>query len=60
MTTIFAVIGENRNDPDRLLVMGDDGHHYAYQVSDGTTAPVELTPDWALDPNPPPLDDMLA
>jgi hypothetical protein len=60
MTTIFAVIGESREDPDHLLVLGDDGQHDDYQLLAGTTSPVELTDDWAIDPCPPSLDEILA
>jgi hypothetical protein len=61
MTNIFAVIGENRDDPDRLLVLGADGQHYEYQVSEGTTVPIPIEVDdrWMIDPSPPPLDEML-
>ncbi len=60
MTNIFAVIGENREDPDRLLVLGSDGQHYEYQVSVGTTAPIEIDDKWSIDPAPPQFEDMLA
>jgi hypothetical protein len=59
MTNIFAVIGEDRDDPDRLLVLGADGQHYAYHIAEGTTAPVELNDEWTFDPNPPPRDELI-
>lgn len=47
---VLAVIGENRDDPDRLLLLGDDGRHYQYQLSDGTTLPVIPDDAWVIDP----------
>jgi hypothetical protein len=46
---VFAVVGEHRNNPDRLLLLGDDGRYYAYETSDGVPVPVDLTPDWVVD-----------
>ncbi len=57
MPTVFAVVGENRDDPDRLLLVGSDGQHYQYHLPDGTTTPVEPDEGWRFDPNPPPFDD---
>jgi hypothetical protein len=45
---VFAVVGEHRADPDRLLLLGDDGRHYAY-TDDGVPAAVDLTADWLVD-----------
>ena len=58
MPNVFAVIGENRDDPDRLLLIGADGQHYQYQLPDGATTPVRPDGDWVLDPNPPSADQM--
>lgn len=46
---ILAVVGEHRADPDRLLLLGDDGLYYTY--CDGLDSPVavELTADWIVD-----------
>jgi hypothetical protein len=49
LPTVFAVVGEHRADPDRLLLLGDDGRYYAYQTDDGVPIAVELTADWAVD-----------
>jgi len=27
MTNVFAVVGQHRDVPDRLLLLGEDGHH---------------------------------
>lgn len=46
---VFAVVGEHRANPDRLLLLGDDGRYYAYETADGVPIAVELTPDWVVD-----------
>lgn len=51
MTLVFAVVGEHRDDPDRLLVLGDDGHHYDYRVPTGQTVPTVPDEAWDVDPN---------
>jgi hypothetical protein len=50
---VFAVVGENRRDPARLLVLCDDGHHYQYDLRTGTAVPVDPGGDWVLDLPPP-------
>jgi hypothetical protein len=47
---VLAVVGEHLDDPDRLLLLGEDGRHYQYQLSDGTTIPVEPDDAWVIDP----------
>ena len=52
MTNVFAVVGAHHDDPGRLLLLGEDGRHYAYAAPDAEPAPVEPAPDeWALDPD---------
>jgi len=58
MSTVFAVVGEHRADPDRLLLLGADGRHYQYELPAGTATPVVPDEDWVLDPNPPPADEL--
>jgi hypothetical protein len=60
MTTIFAVVGERRDDPLELLLLGDDGRHYAYPLPDGPVTPVEPDEAWAVDRRLPPLEELLA
>ncbi len=48
MPNVFAVVGEHRDDPGRLLLRGSDDHFYAYD-EDCRLHPVELTSDWNLD-----------
>ena len=51
MTNIFAVIGEHRTEPSRLLLIGADGQYYAYATD--ATEPREVVPsdEWAIDPD---------
>jgi hypothetical protein len=58
MTTVFAAVGEHREDPDRLLLLGDDGRYYALALPDGPTTPVEPGEEWVVDEAPPALDDV--
>lgn len=59
MTTIFAVVGEHHDDLDRLLLLGADGQYYQYLLPEETTTPVVPDETWDLDPNPPPIDELL-
>jgi hypothetical protein len=47
--TEFAVVGENRDDPNQLLLLGADGRHYAYSLSAGDTTPVDPDATWSID-----------
>lgn len=49
LPAVFAVVGEHRIDPDRLLLLGDDGRFYTYETDDGLPIAVELTPEWVVD-----------
>ncbi|MDP9363745.1 MAG: hypothetical protein M3Q10_05875 [Chloroflexota bacterium] len=51
MTNVFAVVGEHRAEPDRLLLLGDDGRYYAF-AADGRPAEVEPGDAWSLDNDP--------
>lgn len=48
MTNIFAVVGEHRREPERLLLLGEDGRYYAYRA-DGAPMQVEPGGAWNLD-----------
>jgi hypothetical protein len=48
--TELTVVGEHKTDPDQLLLLGTDGHYYAYSLPDDRTTPVE--PDdstWSIE-----------
>ena len=49
MTNIFAVVGEHRQEPWQLLLIGDDGHFYAYATDNGRPVEVEPTEDCSID-----------
>lgn len=53
MTNVFAVVGEHRAEPERLLLLGDDGRYYAF-AADGRPSAIEPTGAWRLDDGPPP------
>jgi hypothetical protein len=53
MTNIFAVVGEHRERPERLLLLGADGHYYTYVTPQGPPVEVEPTEEWAIDADTP-------
>ena len=60
MTNIFAVVGEHRVDPDRLLVVGQDGNTYDYNVPADQLLPTEPSDeDWQVDTTETELEDLL-
>ncbi len=59
MTNIFAVVGEHRDNPDHLLVLGEDGSYYDYTVTTGHTIPTEPNPSWTTDVDISELDEVL-
>lgn len=48
-TVDFQVIGELRANPDQLLLRGDDGRFYAFDLSSGETTPLRPDDAWAVD-----------
>jgi len=59
MTNIFAVVGEHRADPDRLLVVGQDGNTYDYNVPADQLQPTEpREEDWQVDISEPDLEQL--
>jgi hypothetical protein len=44
----LAVIGEHSDDPDQLLLLGDNGHYYAFSVATDHLQQVELTDRWEV------------
>lgn len=45
----LAVIGENKHDPSQLLLLGADGHYYAYSLPEGETEEVDPDDDWEVE-----------
>jgi hypothetical protein len=60
MTTIFAVVGERRNDPLALLRLREDGQHDADPLPDGPVTPVEPDEQGAVDRAQPVMEELLA
>lgn len=50
MATVFSVIGYREDDPDRLLMIGDDGVHYEYDLPRDITKEVAVDENWQFDP----------
>lgn len=48
-TVDFRVIGELKANPDQLLLLGDDGQVYAFDLTSGETTPLVPDDTWALD-----------
>lgn len=48
MTNVYAVIGEHRANPRRLLLLGEDGCFYSFTYS-GRYTRVDSIDDWMLD-----------
>ena len=48
MTNVFVVVGQHEAEPERLLLLGDDGRYYAY-AADGQPTAVEPSGAWRLD-----------
>ncbi len=45
----FQVIGELKADPGHLLLMGDDGQWYDYEIASGEFTRIEPSDAWAVD-----------
>ena len=50
MATSYAVVGEHRDDPDRLLLLGDDGRHYVLDLPDTVSTLPRVDDEWTIDP----------
>jgi hypothetical protein len=46
----LAVVGESKDDPEQLLLLGEDGNYYAYGIADGHPEPVEPDDHWSVEP----------
>ena len=58
MTNVFAAIGQHRDDPYLLLLLGSDGLHYAKPLPDGEPVPVEPGEEWVVDERTPRPDEV--
>jgi hypothetical protein len=51
--TELAVVGESKEDPQRLLLLGEDGNYYAYSLPGGNPRPVEPDESWTVEDDSP-------
>ncbi len=49
----LAVVGENKDDPEQLLLLGSDGNYYVYSLPDDSTQPVVPDDHWSVEPASP-------
>lgn len=49
MNNLYDVVGEHHSSPDRLLVIGEDGTYYVWELDTDETLPVQLSPEWKVD-----------
>ena len=45
----YQVIGELKENPHHLLLVGDDGQCYAYDLVSGEIQPLQPDDSWAVD-----------
>jgi hypothetical protein len=49
VTNLYAVVGEHHADPNHVLVLGEDGQYYDWDLIAEQTRPVEPGDEWHLD-----------
>jgi hypothetical protein len=60
MTSIFVVVGEHRDDPLRLLLLGADGRYYDQTLPSGRPVPADPAGAWIVDPEAPLVEEIAA
>ena len=45
----FAVVGENKDDPDQLLLQDPNGAYYALTLPDGEARPIAPDEHWSVE-----------
>lgn len=60
MTNIFVVVGEHRDDPVRLLLLGADGRYYDQTLPSGRPVPADPADAWIVDREAPRVEDVAA
>jgi hypothetical protein len=58
MTNQFSIIGQHRENPNQFLLLGDDGQHYATDISMSEPTPVESDDDYLIDEYVADFDDL--
>jgi hypothetical protein len=46
---VFSVVGQHREDADRLLLYGEDGRYYQFDPVDGTPVLVDAIDEWIVE-----------
>lgn len=49
----LAVVGEHKDNPEELLLIGPDGSYYAYSPTKGNPEPVEPDDTWEVETESP-------
>jgi len=49
----FQVIGERGDDPQQLLLVGNDGRCYTYSLATGAVSVLDPDESWSIDPSLP-------
>ena len=49
----LAVVGEHKDDPEELLLLGKDGNYYAYSTATEAILPVEPDEQWDVQTDAP-------
>lgn len=49
----LSVVGENKDDPSELLLLGTDGNYYAYSLPADNIHQVDPDEHWDVEPAPP-------
>lgn len=49
----LAVVGERKEDPSELLLLGSDGHYYSYTLPDGEPEEVVPNDEWEIETTSP-------
>jgi hypothetical protein len=60
MTNIFVVVGEHRDNPVRLLLLGADGRYYEEALPSGRVTPADLGDAWIVDAEAPQVEEIAA
>ena len=48
----LAVVGEHKDDPEALLLLGEDGAYYAYSAATDALQPVDPDEQWDVQAAP--------
>ena len=58
MTNQFSIIGQHRDNPNQLLLIGDDGQRYSTDISMSEPVPVDSEDEYVVDASIDTFDDV--